>query len=310
MPLLMGTICHPFIEHLVRGYERELDEIYSFNGVLVVDNSFSNGFAKRRLMRDDVHLNLAEAWYAERLFQERQLNLIQGDNPDGTPRYVSFPQVMIGELGRGIDSLVRLIDDPYAALANRWGGAQGEPALPEYRLDPSPSEEMVNEARRELVHFIRILQTTRSITRVHATELFTAAPDAPHSTYPQRFETRLGDALGKNVRSKRYWHNHPHIHPGHYRKHRESAELRDDNSRIIEVKSPRRREVHDAIKPDREVYLLAHAVGQRHTVRVLAADGDFRSLHGFYCRNKPRKDPASSVDLLLDYGGMPEVIRA
>lgn len=307
----MGTICHPFVEHLVKGYERELDAIYSFPGVLVVDNSFSNGFLKRRLMRDNIQLNIAEAWYAERLFQERQLPLVHGNNADGTPRYVSFPYVMIGELERGIDSLVRHIDNPYAALANRWGGTQGEPLFPEHRLDPSPGEGATSEARAELVRFIKTLQTMRYIARGSATELFTVHSPAANPTYPQRFETRLGDALGKNIRPKRYFQNQPHVHSGHYRERRESAGLTHSNSRIIEVKSPRSREhVPQAINPDREVYMLARAVGQRHAARVLAADGDFRSLHGFYCRNKPRKDPASTVDLLLDYNGFPEVIRA
>ena len=305
----MDAICYPFVRTVVEQYERELERVYSLPGVMVVDNSFLNGFVRRRLERDSIYLNLAEAWYAERCFHERQAVMALSDNKDDTPRYVTFPQVMVREFGRGIVRLVDRMGDPLSALTDRWGGAPGEPATVEYRLEALVDEAHVEAAHTELRGCVQALQNAQDLHRVAATELFVA----PSPRYPQRFETRLGNALGRREKRKIYEMPTPHLHVAHYRKHIHTAGMTADHTREIETKPCFSRNFSDPLpqsETDREIYMLARAVGQRTPVTILTADNDFRSLHGFYSRNRPRKDPQSEVRVLLDHRGQPELLPA
>lgn len=305
----MDAICYPFVQTIVEQYERELERIYSLPGVMIVDNSFLNGFVRRRLERDSLYLNLAEAWYAERCFHERQAVMALSDNKDHTPRYVTFPHAMAREFDRGIARLVDRIGDPFLALSDRWGGAAGEPPVVEYRLEALVDETHVDAAHTELRGCVRALQQAHSLHWIAATEAFVA----PFPRYPQRFETKLGNALGRREKRKIYERPMPHLHVAHYRKHIHSAGMTVRHTREIVTKPCISRNLSDPSpqsETDREIYMLARAVGQRAPAIILTADNDFRSLHGFYSRNRPLADPLSEVRVLLDHGGLPELLPA
>ncbi len=304
----MSPINQIIVEDLAQTYQQELSNLYSREGVILVDNSFLNGFVRRRVQRDGIPLNYSEAWYLERSFHEGHAVEVMADNSDGSRRYISFPRSMIAEFSRGITRLERFVGDPLEALADRWGGPEGEPAVIEYAIDHSHDEFIFDGAVNQLNGCIDALKIERNLFAVFSTEAFVA----PSTLYPQRFETELGSRLGRKPSEKRYHRPQPHLRVAHYRKNQDSAGLTGRAREIIVRPVNRaylsRTEQHPDI--DREIYLLALAIGQQTPATILTADNDFRSLHRFYQRNKPARDPASEVRIVLDHAGVPEVLEA
>ncbi|MEK6859160.1 MAG: hypothetical protein AABX53_04595 [Nanoarchaeota archaeon] len=303
----MSLINQVIVKDLARTYQQELSQLYSREGVILVDNSFLNGFVRRRVQRDGVPLNYSEAWYLERSFHEGHAPEIVADNNDGSRRHISFPRAMIAEFSRGITRLERFAGDPLEALADRWGGPEGEPAVIEYAIDHVPDEEICDGAVKQLKGCIGALKIERDLFAVFSTEAFVA----PSTLYPQRFETKLGSRLGRKPSEKRYHRPQAHLRVAHYQKNQDSADLAGRVREII-VRPVNRAYLSRTGHPDvdREIYLLALAIGQQTPATILTADNDFRSLHGFYQRNKPSGDPASAVSIVLDHGGVPEVLEA
>lgn len=280
----MTDICKDYVEAHITQYERELKNSLKFDGAIVVDTSFLNGFLRRRLVRDEVYFNLAEVWYAERMFNERFHGAL-GDN-------VSFPPSTRKEFANGAKRLEGKIEDPHEALIDRWGGRGGEPAIVEYKIEPVDTGNL-DVAREQLVHFVSGLKYASHLHRVFPSEAFVKGgydenlekPNtivAEHKkSYVNPNKVKYDGITARQIR-----------HAGDHRGFRE-IKVRPLHS--VKANHANRGNDHDTLE-------LCKKIAERMPVQLFTSDGDFK-------RMIRRSNPNKNLGLTFDYEGVIETIR-
>lgn len=255
----MADFSYSLAEEYVKRCQRELRELLDFSGVVVVDNSFPNGFLQRRMFREGFYPTVSEAFYAETLFQEGFYQ--------GLPDNVTFPAEMRREHKRGVEKLIEGIDDPATALVSRWGGPKGEPPMVAYKIIPA-DEDDTRHAQKNMGALVKVL---RFGSHVHNT--------MPSEAHVVGKDVHKHAATVRHIKNRNAYLDHITDFAGHYRRQPgricQNHSFQEIPSRpLYAVGSNPRNENNDS-----SIFALCRTISESTPVLLVTGDFGFKRKH-------------------------------
>lgn len=272
------NFCLDLIAEQKHKHEQELSEFLDHDGLVIVDSSFHGRFVKSRLQDEPALYTVAELWGLERhLYQTLTYKL-------GEDRELSFPTHASVEFARGIQKLARSIDDPVAALRERWWPRQqGMRELPVVETSYNASDHC-DDAAREAKACVKSMQVAHHAFRAFPAEAYIDPRD-------MQYKPALTQAIEHVARK---YHA-----------------IRDYGSRHRNGSAHSQHQHHDL-----KMFRTAVLTSYRHYVTKVGADSDTKRLHrGFYkdihelSRRFGFPIPEHRLGLALDWKDNHEIIE-